>query len=78
MKPDSKRTNIHLYLIGLRNIESLINGIEPNKCYLTFDVSGDEDEGNKLNANETEPISIKYNGTIINDLKEIMINVPKN
>ena len=71
--PSFDRHKLHIFCIGLRDIDLEVGKIQPKKCYSTFDISGDEFEPVK-----TDPIKIKNGGININKLISLDIDIPHN
>ena len=42
MVPHSVKQKLHFFVIGLRDIEKEIGDYSPEKCSISFDVSGDD------------------------------------
>jgi len=72
IQPESSLHKIHLFLIGVRDINmDELGFLKPLHVSATFDVSGDSEE-----ATETEKQLIVNNGANINMYKELTIGVP--
>jgi len=72
IQPESSIHKIHLFLIGVRDINmDELGFLKPLHVSATFDVSGDSEE-----ATETEKQLIVNNGANINMYKELTIGVP--
>ena len=73
MEPETSKTELNVFCIGLRDIDETIDDIKPKNVKVLYDFSGQQYE--KI---WTESQKIKCQGTNLNKLITITLNVPRN
>jgi hypothetical protein len=64
---------LHFFVIGLRDIDAEIGDTIPEKCSVSFDVSGDDNE-----AMFTDAKPVLNGGLTLNRLISLELDVPNN